>query len=77
MVEAIEHKFPKDSPLRPLFLADRAGQERPEAAVNLLLHHGVRTCLDYAHNGNLSAAKKLSNPDNAPHVSFVDMGGHD
>jgi alkaline phosphatase D len=36
----------------------------------------VRTCLEYARSGNLSAAKALSNPDNAPHVSFVDMGGH-
>ncbi len=76
MVEAIEHKFPKDHPSRPLFLADRAGQEKPEANVNLLLHHGVRTCLDYARNGDLTAAKALSNPDNAPHVSFVDMSGH-
>ena len=76
MVEAIEHKFPKDHPTRPLFLADRAGKDRPEANVNLLLRHGVRTCLDYARNGDLAKAKALSNPQNAPHVSFVDMGGH-
>ena len=75
MVEGQEHKFPKDSPLRPLFLADRP-DGKPEASVNLLLKHGVRTALDYAKNGDLAKAKALSNPDNAPHVSFVDMGGH-
>jgi alkaline phosphatase D len=76
LVEAFEHKFPKDHPSRPLFLADRAGQEKPEANINLLLRHGVRSCLEYARSGDLAAAKALSNPDNAPHVSFVDLGGH-
>lgn len=76
MVEAIEHNFPKQHPLRPLFLIDRAGAAKPEPAVNLLLHHGVRSCLEYAKSGDLARARALSNPDNAPHVSFVDMGGH-
>jgi alkaline phosphatase D len=76
LVEAIEHRFPKLHPLRPLFLADRAGKPAPEPSVNLLLRHGVRTCLEYAHNADLAKAKALSNPDNAPHLAFVDMGGH-
>lgn len=76
MVEALEHTFPKKHALRPLYLIDRPGRERPEAAINLLLRHGVRTCLDYAEHGDLRRAKSLSNPDNAPHVRFVDMGGH-
>lgn len=75
LVEAFEHKFSKTHPLRPLFLADREGG-KPEATANLLLRHGVRTCLDYAKSGDLAKAKALSNRDNAPHVSFVDMGGH-
>lgn len=76
MVEAFEHKFPKDAPTRPLFLADRAAPAKPEASVNLMLRHGVRTALEYSHSGDLAKAKALSNPDNAPHVTFVDMGGH-
>ncbi|MBM7121871.1 alkaline phosphatase D family protein [Dyella kyungheensis] len=76
MVEAIEHGFPKDHPLRPLFLADRQGAAKPEPAVNMLLRHGVRSCLEYAHSGDLAKARAASNPDNAPHLSFVDMGGH-
>jgi alkaline phosphatase D len=74
MVESLEHKFPKADPLRALFLADREG--RTDAAINLLLHHGVRTCFEYAHSGDIVKAKALSNAQLAPHVAFVDMGGH-
>src|SRR5690349_2567686 len=53
MCEANEHKFPKDSPLRPLFLADlpgnaQAGGARSEPTVNMTLHRGVRASLEYA-----------------------------
>jgi alkaline phosphatase D len=74
LAEAYEHRFPKDHPLRPLYVADRNGKQEP--AVNLLLHHGVRTCLEYARTGDLEAARRLSNPDLAPHLKFVDMAGH-
>jgi len=42
----------------------------------MLLKHGVRACLEYARSGDAVKARELSNPDLAPHVSFVDMGGH-
>ena len=74
IVESLEHKFPKQHPLRALFLADRNG--KAEAAINLLLRHGVRTCFEYAHSSDIAKAKAQSNPANAPHVDFVDMGGH-
>ena len=74
MVEAHEARFPKDHPLRPVYIADRADHTEP--TVNLTLRHGVRTALDYAAHGDLKQALALSNPDNAPHLSFVDMGGH-
>ncbi|WP_250623078.1 alkaline phosphatase D family protein [Pinirhizobacter soli] len=76
MVEAMEHNFAKEHPLRPLFLADNAGTAKPGPAVNMLLHHGVRSCLEYAKSADMAKARAASNPDNAPHVSFVDMGGH-
>jgi alkaline phosphatase D len=75
IVESLEHKFPKQHPLRPLFLADRDGGKQ-EAAINLLLHHGVRTCFEYARGGDIAKAKALSNAQLAPHLQFVDMGGH-
>ena len=76
MVEAFEHSLARDHPLRALYLIDRPDRPKPEASVNLLLKHGVRTCLDYAEHRDLARAKALSDPGNAPHVAFVDMGGH-
>jgi alkaline phosphatase D len=76
LVEAYEHRFPKDHPLRPLFLAELPGQSGTQATVNLLLHHGVQSCLEYAKSGDIEKARQLSNPQVAPHLSFIDMGGH-
>ena len=60
MQEALEHGFPKAHPLRPLYLADRPGQARPEPTVNLLLHRGVRSALEYARSGDIEAARAAS-----------------
>ena len=72
--EALEHGL-KDNPLRPVFVADRGGGKY-ETTINLALKHGVKTALEYAKSGDLAAAHQLSNPENAPHLEFVDMGGH-
>lgn len=74
LVEAFEHRFPAQHPLRALYVADHDG--KPEPAVNLLLHHGVLTCLEYARSGDAMAARRFSNLDLAPHLMFIDMGGH-
>ncbi|HKB69452.1 MAG TPA: alkaline phosphatase D family protein [Thermoanaerobaculia bacterium] len=74
-MEAQEHNLPKDAPLRPLFLADRAAGP-PDWTNNMLLRHGVRSCLEYAKSFDLKRARGLSNPDLAPHLEFVDLGGH-
>ena len=42
----------------------------------MLLRHGVRSCLEYAKSFDLERARALSNPELAPHLEFVDMGGH-
>ena len=42
----------------------------------MLLKHGVRACLEYAKSFDLARARSLSNPDLAPHLAFVDLGGH-
>lgn len=75
MVEAFEHGFPKDHPLRPLYLADRAGG-KPEPTVNLTLHRGVKSALEYAKSGDIERARALTNPEVSPHLKFIDMGGH-
>ena len=75
-MEAYEHNLPKDAPLRPLFLADKTAGSKPEWTFNMLLKHGVRSCLEYAKSFDLKRARSLSNPDLAPHLEFVDLGGH-
>jgi alkaline phosphatase D len=73
--DALEHGL-KDHPLRPLYVVERPGQPKPEGTLNLLLHHGVRSALEYARSGDIERARALTNPDLAPHLSFIDMGGH-
>jgi len=75
-VEAFEHSLPREHPLRAIFMADRPGSEKPHPTVNMLLRHGVRSCLEYARSGDLERARALANRDLAPHLRFVDMGGH-
>ena len=75
-MEALEHRPPKYLPLRPLYLADRPGGAKPDWTYNMLLKHGVRSCLEYAKTFDLERARALSNPALSPHLEFVDMGGH-
>ncbi|MEO6326206.1 MAG: alkaline phosphatase D family protein, partial [Thermoanaerobaculia bacterium] len=75
-MEANEHNLPKDAPLRALFLADRGAGAKPDWTYNMLMKHGVRACLEYAKSFDLNRARSLSNPDLAPHLEFVDLGGH-
>ena len=76
LVEAHEHSLPKDHPHYNLFLAQPPGATRPQPVVNMLMRHGVRSALEYARTGDAVAARRLSNPELAPHLSFLDLGGH-
>ena len=75
-MEAHEYNIPKTAPLRALFLADRPDGAKPDGTFNMLLKHGVRSCLEYAKSFDLKRALALSNPELSPHVEFVDTGGH-
>src|SRR5579864_1979312 len=76
VVEALEHVLPKEHPLHSLYVGQGPDDHAPQPTINLLIRHGVRSCLEYAQSGNIAKARTLSNPDLSPHVSFVDMGGH-
>lgn len=76
LVEALEHAFPKEHPLRALYLADADQPPQAQPAVNLLPKHGVRSCLEYRRTADVEPARRASNPELAPHLSFVDMAGH-
>ena len=54
----------------------RVAEEKPDWTFNMLVKHGVRSCLEYAKTFHLKRARSLSNPDLAPHLEVVDLGGH-
>jgi len=74
--EANEYRIKKDNKFRPIYLADRPGAAKPECTYNMLMTHGVRSCFEYAKSLDRAKARALSNPDLAPHLKFVDIGGH-
>ena len=76
LVEAYEHGIPKKHPLRALYVGQGPEDQNPQPTFNMLLRHGVRSCLEYATSGNVDKARTLSNPDLSPHASFIDMAGH-
>ena len=76
LVEAFEHNFPKNHPLRALFVGQAPADAKPQPTVNLLLRHGVAACLEYEKSGDIAKARAATNPSLSPHLSFVDMGGH-
>ena len=76
LVEAVEHAIPKDHPLRPLYLVDRPDGGKPDATINMTMHHGVRSSLEYARSRDIEKARALSNRELSPHLRFIDMGGH-
>ena len=75
-MEALEHRPPSKFPLRQLYLVERPGSAQPDWTNNMLVKHGVRSCLEYAKTLNLDRARAVSNPQLSPHIEFVDTGGH-
>ena len=75
-MEALEHRPPAKFPLRQLYLVDRPGSAKPDWTNNMLVKHGVRSCLEYARSFDLERARAVSNPELSPHLEFVDTGGH-
>jgi alkaline phosphatase D len=75
-MEALEHRPPNKFPLRQLYLVDRPGAAKPDWTYNMTVKHGVRSSLEYAKSFDLNRARALSNPELAPHLEFIDAGGH-
>ena len=75
LYEVAELGFPKDHPLRALYLYD-APDGRVLPAMNMTFRHGVRSSLKLKETGDVQAALALSNPEQSPNLSFTDMGGH-
>ena len=76
VIEGAEYGMAPGDPLRPLYVHAAAPGAPVEPTLNLLLLHGVRSCLEYVRTGDLARARALSNRDLAPHLAFLDLGGH-
>lgn len=74
LVEAAKYVIPKTHPYRALYFRD--GPSSSDATINAALRHGVKTCLVLHEGGDIPHALAERNPDVAPHLSFVDLGGH-
>ena len=74
--EANEYTQKKENnPTRALYIAeDKDG--KPQATQNLTLRHGVRSAFEYAASKDVQKALAVRNPELAPHLTFVDNGGH-
>jgi alkaline phosphatase D len=75
LFEVLEVTMAKDHPMRVLHLIDKSdGTVIP--SVNVTPRLGVRSTLKLKETGDMDQARAVRNPDVAPHLSFLDMGGH-
>lgn len=72
LVEIADRIVKPDHALRALYYA---GERHDIPAINYLLLHGVRAALALSRT-SAAEARKLRNPAVAPHLKFVDLGGH-
>jgi alkaline phosphatase D len=73
--EAVEYALPRDHPLRALYVYEDANRTN-HPAINVTLMHGVRSSIELQRTHDPRAALAARNPDVAPHLSFMDAGGH-
>ncbi|HST23706.1 MAG TPA: alkaline phosphatase D family protein [Blastocatellia bacterium] len=74
--EALEYGLPKDHLLRAIYLYKPSPDAQAQPAMNVSLMHGVRASLALQKTGDARQALAERNPEVAPHLSFMDVGGH-
>jgi alkaline phosphatase D len=74
--EAYEHKIARDHPLYALYFSQPPGREKPDFVMNLTMLHGVRAALEYSRTGDAATARRLSNREMAPNLTFLDLASH-
>ena len=75
LAEVQELTFPRDHPLRALYIHDRLDGSM-QCALNMTIRHGVRSSLTLKETGDPARARAARNPDVSPHLEFTDLGGH-
>jgi alkaline phosphatase D len=73
--EAAEYAIPRDHPLRALYVYEDANMTN-HPAINLTVMHGVVASIELQRTHDPRAALAARNPDVAPHLAFMDAGGH-
>jgi alkaline phosphatase D len=73
--EVQELTFPKDNPLRPFYVHDRPDGTK-QHSWNTTILHGVRAALALRDTNDPAKARAARNPNNAPHLTVVDMAGY-
>jgi alkaline phosphatase D len=76
LFEAAEYALPKDHPLRAIYVYKPSPEALAQPAMNVSLMHGVRASIALQRTGDARQALAERNPEVAPHLSFVDVGGH-
>jgi alkaline phosphatase D len=76
IAEAAEYNIPKDHPLRAIYVYNASPEAPAQPAINFSLMHGVRASLALQRTRDARQALAEHNPEVAPHLSFVDCGGH-
>lgn len=75
LFEVMEVTMKKDHPKRVLHLIDQPdGTMIP--SMNITAMHGVQSTLKLKETGDMEQVRAVRNPDVAPHMSFLDYGGH-
>ena len=67
--------FPRDNRLAPFYVHDRP-DGTTQCSYNTMLLHGVRAALVLRDTDDLVQAREARNPENAPHLKFMDQGGY-
>ena len=66
---------PKDRPLRPIYVHDKADGAM-ECSFGMTLMHGVQSAFVLKETGDPAKARAARNPELAPHLKFVDHAGN-
>jgi alkaline phosphatase D len=76
LFEAAEYNLPKDHPLRGVYLYQSPSESSVQPAMNFSIMHGVRAGLALQKSCDMRQALRERNPEVAPHLAFMDAGGH-
>jgi alkaline phosphatase D len=76
LFEAAEYNVTKSNPLRAIYVYQPSPESATQPAINFSLMHGVRASLALQRTGDVKRALAVRNAELAPHLSFMDVGGH-